>query len=462
MKKFFNEKDHRAHDETEFINATQHPCLRSVGGKISIEMDPPKILWLKNKMPDTCYARVAHFFSLPDYLVWRCSGVDTRSVCTTTCKWLYKADEGRWDATFWQAIGLGELTMDNFARIGTHVQTPFSPVPNLTVNESTAKLTGLIAARTKVGVSMIDAHAGGVGAISIAMGYVHAINAEKRVEHGLTEIVAENILVLVSGTSACLMSTSKQAVFVEGVWGPYYSAMVPQMWLNEAGQSLCGKLVDTVVESHPEYNSLIKLAAEKNREKYDILFDILDQKTVNDWEKLSKLTNDVHIYPDFHGNRSPLSDPNMTGSVCGLSLDHSVDNLAVMYLATLQALAYQTKHIVDVLSGRFRILVLIGGLGRNQAYAQTMSDVCRLPVLLTDSANAVVLFGAAIAGASNYYVKCGFKELVERFSKASDESNTRLIVPSRAAGLASFHEKKYRVFRFMLEDQRKYRAIMNE
>jgi hypothetical protein len=66
-----------------------------------------------------------------------------------------------------------------------------------------------------------------------------------------------------------------------------------------------------------------------------------------------------------------------------------------------------------------------------------------------------VLFCAAIAGASNYYVECGFKELAEKFSKANDESNTRFIVPSRAAGLACFHEKKDRVARCMLDDQRK-------
>lgn len=30
---------------------------------------------------------------------------------------------------------------------------------------------------------------------------------------------------------------------MEGVWGPYYSAMVPGLWLNEGGQSATGKLV---------------------------------------------------------------------------------------------------------------------------------------------------------------------------------------------------------------------------
>ena len=43
----------------------------------------------------------------------------------------------------------------------------------------------------------------------------------------------EEILVIVSGTSACHMATSSQALYIGGLWGPYYSAMLPGMWLNE-------------------------------------------------------------------------------------------------------------------------------------------------------------------------------------------------------------------------------------
>ena len=39
--------DHRAKDETEFINSGSFQVLKFVGGKISIEMQPPKLMWLK-------------------------------------------------------------------------------------------------------------------------------------------------------------------------------------------------------------------------------------------------------------------------------------------------------------------------------------------------------------------------------------------------------------------------------
>ena len=40
-----------------------------------------------------------------------------------------------------------------------------------------------------------------------------------------------------------MLQISQKPVFVPGVWGPYYSAMVPGLWVNEGGQSVTGKLV---------------------------------------------------------------------------------------------------------------------------------------------------------------------------------------------------------------------------
>lgn len=39
--------DHRAGDQAKKINSTQHKVLQYVGGKVSLEMQSPKILWLK-------------------------------------------------------------------------------------------------------------------------------------------------------------------------------------------------------------------------------------------------------------------------------------------------------------------------------------------------------------------------------------------------------------------------------
>lgn len=56
-------------------------------------------------------------------------------------------------------------------------------------------------------------------------------------------------MALIAGTSACHMNPSIKAFRVPGVWGPFDSAMVPGLFLHEAGQSAAGAALDYVMET---------------------------------------------------------------------------------------------------------------------------------------------------------------------------------------------------------------------
>ncbi|HMR76594.1 MAG TPA: FGGY family carbohydrate kinase, partial [Polyangiaceae bacterium] len=133
--------DHRAIAEAERINATGHEVLRYVGGIISPEMQMPKLAWLKQHLPKA-WTRAARFLDLPDFLSYRATGVDVRSLCTTVCKWTYLGhDGGRWSDDFFQAIGLEDLAQDDYRRIGQKIRPMGERVGGLT--EKSARELGL-------------------------------------------------------------------------------------------------------------------------------------------------------------------------------------------------------------------------------------------------------------------------------------------------------------------------------
>ncbi|KAF3786782.1 Ribulokinase [Nymphaea thermarum] len=127
-----------------------------------------------------------------------------------------------------------------------------------------------------------------------------------------------------------------------------FSAMIPHYWLTEGGQSATGALLDHVVENHVAATHLSNRAASQHVSLYELLNKILES-TANELKApfLASLTKDLHVLPDFHGNRSPIADPKSKGMLCGLTLDTSERQLALLYLATLQGIAYGTRHIVE-------------------------------------------------------------------------------------------------------------------
>lgn len=114
--------DHRPVEETKKINATKHNLLRYVGGTMSIEMEIPKVLWLKNNMPKEVFDR-CKFYDLADALTHMATGNEKRSFCSVVCKQGYvpvgvDGSVKGWQEEFLKEIGLEDLTEDNSKRLG--------------------------------------------------------------------------------------------------------------------------------------------------------------------------------------------------------------------------------------------------------------------------------------------------------------------------------------------------------
>lgn len=432
--------DHRALTEADDVNRIAaeigSEVTRYVGGRISLEMQVPKLLWLKRHLPES-WTRAHRLFDLPDWLTWRATGSDSRSLCSTVCKWTYlghQTEHGSgWDRAFFEAVGLGDLAEDGFARIGSDIRPMGAPVGAGLSARAAAELG--LPAGIAVGTSAIDAHAGGIGTIGATIA-------------GDTSTITQR-LALICGTSSCHMAVSADPRFVPGVWGPYYSAMIPGLWLTEGGQSATGALLDHVIATSAIGATLGGPTA----------FARLNERLaeLSHGSVPAMLTSRVHVLPDHHGNRSPRADATLLGAISGLSLSATIDDLAVQYLATVQALAYGTRHILEALAAEnydLRTIVACGGLTKNPVFLREHADATGCPIALPEEPDAVLL-GAAVLGA----VAAGAHADIP----AAMAAMTRATIAVRPAGgtTRTYHDAKYAVFHRMHEDQLAYRALMD-
>ncbi len=432
--------DHRAGPEADAINAGEHAVLRYVGGRISLEMETPKLLWLARHRPQA-WQQAGLFLDLPDFLTWRATGATTRSLCSTVCKWTYLGHEQRWDDDYFRSIGLGELVDEGYRRIGTEILPLGSSVGHGLSAEAAAAFG--VPAGVPVGTSAIDAHAGGIGIIGAAIGD-DAPSLERR-------------LALIGGTSTCHMAVSPGPRFVPGVWGPYYSAMLPGLWLNEAGQSATGSLIDHIVQTHVAFPALRDAAAARGETIYQALNERLGQLAAAAGVAPAMLTRDLHVMPDFHGNRSPRADASLRGMISGLRLESGPDDLAVLYLATIQAIAYGTRHIVETLNGQgyaIDTILVAGGGAKNPVFLREHADACACKIVLPQEQEAVLL-GAAVLGAVAGGAYDGIPDAMAAMSRAGTQ-----ILPQQGP-VRDYHDAKYAVVQRMYADQLAYRALMD-
>ncbi|RYE34787.1 MAG: ribulokinase [Hyphomicrobiales bacterium] len=372
--------DHRALDQTERINATRHPVLAYVGGTISPEMQTPKLLWLKENLP-TSYDAAWQFFDLPDFLTWRATGSLARSTCTVTCKWTYLAHEGRWDASYFREVGLGDLAEESFIRIGTDIVPGGTALGNGLTEQAAAELG--LKPGTAVAAALIDAHAGGVGSVGV------------RSPHG----TALTRMAYIFGTSACTMATSAAPIFIPGIWGPYFSAMTPGLWLSEGGQSGAGAAIEQLIGFHQAAPEAQRIAEAEGAS----LPDWLAARAANHADTLSEavlLAGDLIVVPDFLGNRSPHADPQARAVIAGLGMERDLDSLVALYVAGLTGIGCGLRQIIEASRARgatIEAVVLSGGAGRHPLIRQLLADCSGLPLLAPDDVDPVLLGSAMLA-----------------------------------------------------------------
>jgi|GEM_PF-12558 len=427
--------DHRAIAEAERINSGKHPMLRYVGGKISPEMHAPKVVWLARRKPETV-AKAGHFFDLTDFLSFRATGSLTRSTCPATCKFGYLAHERRWPDEFFEGVGLKVLTENQYIHVGHELAWPGAPLGRGLTAEAAAAMG--LRPGTPVGAGLVDAHAGAAGTLG-----ARAANGD--------EVDPRRRLALVLGTSSSCMALSDEPRFVDGVWGPHFGALTPSQWLVDGGQSAFGGAIDHLLRLHPAF-------AELSARLGPQALHVLEKGIVARAGGLSQavlIAEELHVLPDFIGNRSPSADADMRGAIVGMDLREDTASLQELYVAGLCGLAYGLADIVGKLEAsgyRFDSIVVSGGAARSPLVRQTIADVCGKTVESPETPEPVLL-GSAMIGA----VAAGKETMASAMSSMSTIS-PRAMAPEGGA-IAVCHARRRQAFEMLRQTERGIREL---
>jgi len=315
-----------------------------------------------------------------------------------------------------------------------------------------------------VGSGVIDAYAGWIGTVGAKVNlrgsHLNKDHPSNDVSQAFTRLAA------VAGTSTCHLAMSEKPVFVNGVWGPYRDVLIPDYWLAEGGQSATGELLKHVIETHPAFQEAMSVAETFNANIYDYLNEHLrEMQEKIGAPSISYLGRHFFFYGDLFGNRSPVADPDMKGSVIGLSSDKSMDGLALYYYGTMEFIALQTHQIVEAMNKSGHIISSIfmsGSQCQNSVLMELMATACDMPVLIPRYVHAAVVHGAAMLGAKAASTdKEGKSEplwdIMDRMSKPG-----KAVYPNKDEGEKKLLHAKYKVFLEQCEQQRQFRKEIDD
>ena len=123
------------------------------------------------------------------------------------------------------------------------------------------------------------------------------------------------------------------------------------------------------------------------------------------------IVNDVFVVPAFAGLGAPYWDPDARGAIVGLSRGSGRDQIVT---ATLQAVAYQTRDLIDAMADDGispSVIRVDGGMVANDWFLQFLADILGVPVERPANVESTVLGAAYLAA-----FQCG---LIDDLQEAS-------------------------------------------
>lgn len=356
---------HQANEMTRIAQARGEAWLGQYGNRISSEWSIPKLWQILQEAPDI-YAAMDHWVEAGDWVVWQLCGCYAQNACAAGYKSFFRLHGGYPDESYFAAL-------DEKLRhvIAEKLSAPVAPVATRAggLTPHMADRLGLMPGTT-VAVGHVDAHA--------------CVPAA-----GITQ--AGQALAII-GTSTCLMLMDEQLCAVPGVCGAVEDGILPGFWGYEAGQSCVGDMLAWMTKNAvPE--TYQQEAARQGLSIHQYLTELAS--------RLAPGQSGLLALDWFNGNRSILTDADLTGLILGLTLQTTPEEI---YRALIESTAYGLRTILDNYRAHgvaIRELYAAGGISQKNPLAmQIYADVLNMPVRVVDSAQGGALGSAIMAAAA--------------------------------------------------------------
>ena len=359
------------------------PWLQQFGSLISSEHYLPKVAQIAAEAPEL-YRAADRILEAGDWLVWKLCGRESRNYCSAAFKTYYRQEQGDVGSEFLSAIH--PLLADLNEKLPPEIHYPGDRAGGLT--DEAAAWLGLLPG-TAVSAAGVDAH------VTL---------------HG-SHINASGEVLLIIGTSTCVIVQSDVYREIKGLNGVVPEGILPGLHAYEGGQACVGDGFAWFAET------CTPAAYRQEADARGISpHRLLSEKAA----ALAPGENGLVALDWWNGVRSTLMDFDLSGLMVGLTLDTTPEAL---YRAMIESTAYGANRIIQSMEQAgvpIRAVYAAGGIPlKNPLLAQIYADVCNRDVYLVEQEHSGAL-GSAILGAAaagNGFE--GLSALIDRYRQPS-------------------------------------------
>lgn len=399
-------KHHAAQPHADRINALardrKEKWLPRYGGQISSEWELAKGLQILEEAPEV-YNAMWKFVEAADWIIWQLCGKYVRNACTAGYKG--NLQDGQYPSR------------EYFAALNPD----FAGFAEEKISHTIGELGDNAGPLTSQASSWTGLPAG----IAVAVG-----NVDAHVTAPAAKATNPGQMVAIMGTSTCHVMNHDAITEVPGMCGVVDGGIVSGLYGYEAGQSGVGDIFAWYVNNQVPQRYFDEAKA-AGKSVHQHLTDLAADEAIG-----------AHglVALDWHsGNRSVLVDHELSGTILGLTLTTTAEQV---YRALLESTAYGTRMIVDTFAKSgvpVKEFIVAGGLLKNKFLMQLYSDVTRLPISTIDTDQ-----GPALGSAIHAAVASGHYPDVNAAAEAMGKVNKHVYTPNEERAVQ--YDKLYREY----------------